>query len=208
MRRATGTGAGPDRTSHPASLAVLRADHRSRGLPPAVRPVLVALLAGLHQPGLADPRGAAARGYRTPRPSHVPPRMLEELSPTAGSTTTATRWTSGGLGANRRRPARPHPDRPRPAAAGALPLRLAELTAVAQQDLQDGRAQQTGLIVYALAEMQREGRPRCPQGLLKLLRSTGDPTRLQVLQLLVQQPRSTGQIAGLIGSPRRRSPSI
>ena len=86
MRRATGTGAGPDRTRHPASLAVLRADHRSRGLPPAVRPVLVALLAGLHQPGLADPGGAAARGYRTPRPSHVPPRMLEELSPTAGST--------------------------------------------------------------------------------------------------------------------------
>lgn len=163
MRRATGTGAGPDRTRHPASLAVLRADHRSRGLPPAVRPVLVALLAGLHQPGLADPRGAAARGYRTPRPSHVPPRMLEELSPTAGSTTTATRWTSGGLGANRRRPARPHPDRPRPAAAGALPLRLAELTAVAQQDLQDGRAQQTGLIVYALAEMQRRDGPAAPE---------------------------------------------
>jgi DNA-binding transcriptional ArsR family regulator len=75
-----------------------------------------------------------------------------------------------------------------------------ELTAVAQRDPQDGREQQTVLIVYALAEMQREGRaPVPPQGLLKLLRSAGDPTRLQVLQLLVQQPRSTREIAGLIG---------
>jgi DNA-binding transcriptional ArsR family regulator len=75
-----------------------------------------------------------------------------------------------------------------------------ELTAVAQKDLQDGREQQTVLIVYALAEMQREGRaPVPPQELLKLLRSAGDPTRLQVLQLLAQQPRSTRELAGLIG---------
>jgi DNA-binding transcriptional ArsR family regulator len=75
-----------------------------------------------------------------------------------------------------------------------------ELTAVAQTDPQDGREQQTVLIVYALAEMQREGRaPVPPQALLKLLRSAGDPTRLQVLQLLTQQPRSTREIAGLIG---------
>jgi DNA-binding transcriptional ArsR family regulator len=75
-----------------------------------------------------------------------------------------------------------------------------ELTAVAQKDPDDGREQQTVLIVYALAEMQREGRaPVPPQELLKLLRSAGDPTRLQVLQLLTQQPRSTREIAGLIG---------
>jgi DNA-binding transcriptional ArsR family regulator len=75
-----------------------------------------------------------------------------------------------------------------------------ELTAVAQTDLQDGREQQTVLIVYALAEMQRKGRAPVPsQALLKLLRSAGDPTRLQVLQLLAQQPRSTREIAGLIG---------
>jgi DNA-binding transcriptional ArsR family regulator len=75
-----------------------------------------------------------------------------------------------------------------------------ELTAVAQRDPRDGREQQTVLIVYAMAEMQREGRaPVPPQGLLKLLRSAGDPTRLQVLQLLAQQPRSTREIAGLIG---------
>ncbi len=75
-----------------------------------------------------------------------------------------------------------------------------ELTAVAQKDLEDGREHLTVLIVYALAEMQREGRaPVPPQDLLKLLRSAGDPTRLQVLRLLAQQPRSTREIAGLTG---------
>jgi DNA-binding transcriptional ArsR family regulator len=75
-----------------------------------------------------------------------------------------------------------------------------ELTTVAQKDLEDGREQLTVLIVYALAAMQREGRaPVPPQALFKLLRSAGDPTRLQVLQLLAQQPRSTREIAGLIG---------
>jgi DNA-binding transcriptional ArsR family regulator len=75
-----------------------------------------------------------------------------------------------------------------------------ELTTVAQKDPEDGREQQTVLVVYALAEMQREGRaPLPPQDLLKLLRSAGDPTRLQVLQLLTQQPRSTRELAGLIG---------
>jgi DNA-binding transcriptional ArsR family regulator len=75
-----------------------------------------------------------------------------------------------------------------------------ELTAVAQKDLRDGQEQLTVLIVYALAEMQQEGRaPVPPQDLLKLLRSAGDPTRLQVLQLLAQHPRSTREIAGLIG---------
>jgi DNA-binding transcriptional ArsR family regulator len=75
-----------------------------------------------------------------------------------------------------------------------------ELTAVAQKDPDDGRERQTVVIFYALAQMQREGRaPVPPQELLKLLRSAGDPTRLQVLQLLTQQPRSTREIAGLIG---------
>jgi DNA-binding transcriptional ArsR family regulator len=75
-----------------------------------------------------------------------------------------------------------------------------ELTAVAQKDLRDGREQLTVLIVYALAEMQQEGQAPIPPGdLLKLLRSAGDTTRLQVLQLLAQRPRSTREIAGLIG---------
>lgn len=72
-----------------------------------------------------------------------------------------------------------------------------ELTAIAQRE-PGGR--QTILITYALAEMQRQGRaPVPPQDLLKLLRSAGDPTRLQILQLLAQRSRSTREIAGLIG---------
>jgi DNA-binding transcriptional ArsR family regulator len=75
-----------------------------------------------------------------------------------------------------------------------------ELTAVAQQDRRDGQERPTVLLVYALAEMQREGRaPVPPEYLLKLLRSAGDPTRLQVLQLLARHPRSTRELAGLIG---------
>jgi DNA-binding transcriptional ArsR family regulator len=76
-----------------------------------------------------------------------------------------------------------------------------ELVAVVQRDPRpDGQARQTVLIGYALAGMQREGRPPVPpEHLLKLLRSAGDPTRLQILQLLAQRPRSTREIAGLIG---------
>ncbi|TDD24470.1 ArsR/SmtB family transcription factor [Nonomuraea diastatica] len=48
--------------------------------------------------------------------------------------------------------------------------------------------------------MQQEGRAPIPSAdLLKLLRSAGDPTRLQILQLLAVRPRSTREIAGLIG---------
>ncbi|MEV6866743.1 DUF5937 family protein [Streptosporangium subroseum] len=75
-----------------------------------------------------------------------------------------------------------------------------ELITLAQKDPWDGRERLTVLIVYALAEMEEEGRAPIPPGdLLKLLRSAGDPTRLQVLQLLAQRPRSTREIAGLIG---------
>jgi DNA-binding transcriptional ArsR family regulator len=71
-----------------------------------------------------------------------------------------------------------------------------ELTAIAQRD--PGRS--TVLIVYAVAEMQRQGRaPVPPEDLLRLLRSAGDPTRLQILRLLAQRPRSTRELAGLIG---------
>lgn len=75
-----------------------------------------------------------------------------------------------------------------------------ELVAVAQKDLREGQERLTVLIAYALAEMQQDGQAPIPPGdLLKLLRSAGDPTRLQVLQLLAQRPRSTREIAGLIG---------
>jgi DNA-binding transcriptional ArsR family regulator len=75
-----------------------------------------------------------------------------------------------------------------------------ELVTVVQRDPLDGRDRTTVLVCYALAEMQREGRaPVPPEHLLKLLRSAGDATRLQVLQLLAQRPRSTRELAGLIG---------
>jgi DNA-binding transcriptional ArsR family regulator len=75
-----------------------------------------------------------------------------------------------------------------------------ELTAVVQRDLNGGRERQTVVITYALDGMQQQGRvPVPPEDLLRLLRSAGDPTRLQILQLLARRPRSTREIAGLVG---------
>jgi DNA-binding transcriptional ArsR family regulator len=75
-----------------------------------------------------------------------------------------------------------------------------ELTAVVHRHRRDGRVRHTVSVVYALAEMARQGRaPVPPEDLLKLLRAAGDATRLQVLQLLARRPRSTREIAGLIG---------
>jgi len=74
------------------------------------------------------------------------------------------------------------------------------LTALVHKVVEEDEEQLAVLIVYSLAEMQDEGRaPLPPEQLLKLLRSAGDPTRLQVLQLLAQRPRSTREIARLIG---------
>ncbi|MER6951708.1 DUF5937 family protein [Nonomuraea sp. NPDC000554] len=75
-----------------------------------------------------------------------------------------------------------------------------ELVAATHRHRHDGRSRQAVLIIYALAEMQQDGQaPIPPERLLKLLRSAGDSTRLQILQLLAQRPRSTREIAGLIG---------
>lgn len=75
-----------------------------------------------------------------------------------------------------------------------------ELVAVVQKTAQHGRQRLTVLIAYALAEMQQQGQPPAPpEDLLKLLRSAGDATRLQILQLLAGRPRSTREIAGVIG---------
>jgi DNA-binding transcriptional ArsR family regulator len=74
------------------------------------------------------------------------------------------------------------------------------LTAVAQKSVDEGEEGTAVLVVYPLTEMQHEGQaPVPPEQLLKLLRAAGDPTRLQVLQLIAQRPRSTREIAGLIG---------
>lgn len=75
-----------------------------------------------------------------------------------------------------------------------------ELTAVVQRDPRAGRERQTLVIAYALEQMQQQGRaPVPPEDLLRLLRSAGDPTRLQILQLLAGRPRSTREVAGLVG---------
>jgi DNA-binding transcriptional ArsR family regulator len=56
------------------------------------------------------------------------------------------------------------------------------------------------LITYPVLEQQQEGRaPVPPDRLLKLLRAAGDASRLQILQLIGARPRSTGELAGLIG---------
>ncbi|MDQ6692956.1 MAG: DUF5937 family protein [Chloroflexota bacterium] len=56
------------------------------------------------------------------------------------------------------------------------------------------------LITYSVKELQEEGRaPVPPERVLKMLRAAGDMTRLQILQLIGQRPRSTREIAGLIG---------
>jgi DNA-binding transcriptional ArsR family regulator len=74
------------------------------------------------------------------------------------------------------------------------------LTTLVHKVVEEDEEQLAVPIVYSLAEMQEEWRaPLPPEQLLKLLRSAGDPTRLQVLQLLAQSPRSTREIAGLIG---------
>ena len=74
------------------------------------------------------------------------------------------------------------------------------LTTLVHKVVEEDEEQLAVLIVYSLAEMQHEGQaPLPPEQLLKLLRSAGDPTRLQVLQLLGQRPRSTRELAGLIG---------
>jgi DNA-binding transcriptional ArsR family regulator len=56
------------------------------------------------------------------------------------------------------------------------------------------------LICYGFPDLAEEGQaPMPPEQLLKVLRAAGDTTRLQILQLLGQQPRSTRELAGLIG---------
>ncbi len=54
-------------------------------------------------------------------------------------------------------------------------------------------------IVYSIKRFQDEGSAPVPsERLLKLLRAAGDMTRLQILQLLSQRPRSTRELAGIL----------
>ena len=53
---------------------------------------------------------------------------------------------------------------------------------------------------YAIQEHWHQGQaPIPPEHLLKLIRATGDMTRLQILQLLSQREHSTRELAGIIG---------
>ncbi|GHO45774.1 ArsR/SmtB family transcription factor [Ktedonospora formicarum] len=63
-----------------------------------------------------------------------------------------------------------------------------------------GEKDELTAIVYSIKRFQEEGSaPVPPERLLKLLRAAGDMTRLQILQLLSQQPRSTRELAGILG---------
>lgn len=75
-----------------------------------------------------------------------------------------------------------------------------KLVTVVHRDRRQGdTGRVTVTMVYALAEMEQDGRPPVPPAeLLQLLRAAADATRLQILQLLAQRPRSTSELAGLI----------
>lgn len=57
-----------------------------------------------------------------------------------------------------------------------------------------------GCLLYAVAEMQKEGRvPAPPSDLLKQLGPARDLTRLRVLELLAARPWPTNELAGVMG---------
>ncbi|MFD0692393.1 ArsR/SmtB family transcription factor [Actinomadura fibrosa] len=74
------------------------------------------------------------------------------------------------------------------------------VTIVGQRERRAGHDRQSVQIFYALEAMQRQAHPPVPsEDLLTLLRAAAHPARLQILQLLAERPRSTSEIAGLIG---------
>jgi DNA-binding transcriptional ArsR family regulator len=55
-------------------------------------------------------------------------------------------------------------------------------------------------VVYAAPALAREAEPRIPPAeLLRILRALGDDTRLRVLQLVAERPRTTQELAPLVG---------
>jgi DNA-binding transcriptional ArsR family regulator len=55
-------------------------------------------------------------------------------------------------------------------------------------------------VVYPAPFVRREARPRLPDAeLLRLLRALGDDTRLRALRLIAEAPRSTQELAPLVG---------
>jgi len=76
-----------------------------------------------------------------------------------------------------------------------------ELAVAVHRDRDRDHGETTTVVLsYALAGMAHQGRAPVPaEDLLGLLRAAGDATRLQVLELLARRPRSTRELAGLIG---------
>jgi DNA-binding transcriptional ArsR family regulator len=55
-------------------------------------------------------------------------------------------------------------------------------------------------LVYAAPALAREAAPRIPPAeLLRILRALGDDTRLRVLKLIAERPRTTQELAPLVG---------
>jgi DNA-binding transcriptional ArsR family regulator len=55
-------------------------------------------------------------------------------------------------------------------------------------------------VVYPAREVAREGRLRqAPEALVRGLQAVGDPTRLRALRLIAERPRSTEELAPLVG---------
>lgn len=55
-------------------------------------------------------------------------------------------------------------------------------------------------LVYAAPSLAREAEPRIPPAeLLRILRALGDDTRLRVLKLIAERPRTTQELAPLVG---------
>ena len=55
-------------------------------------------------------------------------------------------------------------------------------------------------LIYATPEMAREAKPRIPPAeLVEALRALADDTRLRVLRLIAERPRTTQEIAPLVG---------
>jgi DNA-binding transcriptional ArsR family regulator len=62
------------------------------------------------------------------------------------------------------------------------------------------KSNQPVILNYSVMDNQQEARPPMPpEHLLKFFKAMGDLTRMQIVQFLAQQPRSTRELAGLIG---------
>ncbi|RJO73703.1 ArsR family transcriptional regulator [Nocardia panacis] len=75
-----------------------------------------------------------------------------------------------------------------------------ELSIAVHHDISEAGTRQSVYVTIGLTAMHQQGTPPTPPAqVLELLRAAGDRTRLQILTLLSTRPRSTRELAGLIG---------